>query len=125
MSNHKAKPSTPVPISAKTAQTHLQQVHQWELDDTNTEISRTFHFKDHYQTIAFVNAMAWVSHRENHHPIAEVGYNSCKVRYSTHSINGLSGNDFACAAKLDTLVESPQESTNSFSTSCGVTKAMP
>jgi len=91
-------------MSADVMQAYIQQVPHWELSDTNTEISRTFHFKDHYQAIAFVNAMAWVSHQENHHPIAEVGYNSCRVRYSTHTINGLSDNDFICAAKLDALV---------------------
>lgn len=92
------------PMSAKVAQAYIQQVLFWEVNDANTEISRTFQFKNHYQAIAFVNAMAWVSHRENHHPLAEVDYNSCRVRYSTHAINGLSDNDFICAAKLNALV---------------------
>lgn len=65
------------------------------------EISKTYRFKDYYQTMAFVNATAWISHRENHHPDLEVGYNQCCVRYSTHAIGGLSENDFICAAKID------------------------
>lgn len=66
-------------------------------------ITRTFSFPDHGQTMAFVNAAAWISHREDHHPQLTVGYNSCRVDYSTHAINGISENDFICAAKVDAL----------------------
>ena len=66
-------------------------------------ITKTYEFKNYYQTMAFVNAAAWVSHREDHHPDMTVGYNKCKVDYSTHAIGGLSENDFICAAKLDAL----------------------
>ncbi len=69
------------------------------------EISKTFSFKNYYETMAFVNATAWVSHREDHHPDLEVGYNKCRVRYSTHSVGGLSENDFICAAKLEALFQ--------------------
>ncbi len=67
------------------------------------EIVRTYAFKNYYETIAFVNATAWISHHENHHPELEVSYRQCRVRYSTHAIRGLSENDFICAAKLDAL----------------------
>jgi 4a-hydroxytetrahydrobiopterin dehydratase len=66
-------------------------------------IAKTYDFKNHYQAMAFVNAAAWVSHREDHHPDITIGYNTCKVAYSTHAIGGLSENDFICAAKLDAL----------------------
>ena len=66
-------------------------------------IGKTFEFKDHYQTMAFVNAVAWVSHREDHHPEMTVGYNKCHLEYTTHAIGGLSENDFICAAKVDAL----------------------
>ena len=52
-----------------------------------------------------MNAAAWISHREDHHPDITVGYNTCRVAYKTHAINGLSENDFICAAKLDALFE--------------------
>jgi 4a-hydroxytetrahydrobiopterin dehydratase len=68
------------------------------------EISKTFSFKDYYETLAFVNATAWISHRENHHPDLEVGYNKVTVRYSTHSVGGLSEFDFICAAKIETMM---------------------
>ena len=75
----------------------------WEYADG--EISKVYRFKDYYQTMAFVNATAWVSHREDHHPDMEVGYNQCRMRYHTHAINGLSENDFICAAKIDALLK--------------------
>lgn len=79
----------------------LKQLDGWELQ--NNVISKTFAFKNYYQVIAFVNAVAWMTHREDHHPDMEVGYNKCRVEYSTHAIGGLSENDFICAAKVDAL----------------------
>jgi 4a-hydroxytetrahydrobiopterin dehydratase len=71
---------------------------------TGMEISKTFRFRNYYETMAFVNATAWISHRENHHPDLEVGYQQCRVRYTTHAIGGLSENDFICAAKIERQV---------------------
>jgi len=70
-------------------------------------ISKTYRFKDYYQTIAFVNMVAWISHREDHHPEMVVSFNSCHIEYTTHSIHGLSENDFVCAAKVDALSGTP------------------
>jgi 4a-hydroxytetrahydrobiopterin dehydratase len=64
---------------------------------------KAFAFRNYHETTAFVNATAWVSHREDHHPDLIVGYNRCEVRYWTHAIDGLSENDFICAAKIDAL----------------------
>lgn len=81
----------------------LKQLNGWAID--NGVISKTYAFKNYYQTMAFVNATAWISHREDHHPDIVVGYNRCKVTYVTHAISGLSVNDFICAAKLDALFD--------------------
>ena len=67
------------------------------------EIVKTYRFKNYHETLAFVNASAWVSHREDHHPDMSVHYNRCKVAYSTHDAGGLTRNDFICAAKLESL----------------------
>jgi len=85
---------------ARLAEIHMD----WSCIDDGKGIQRTFHFKNYYQTIAFVNALAWVAHAEDHHPDLTVGYNSCVVNYSTHSAGGLSKNDFICAARVDALV---------------------
>lgn len=70
------------------------------------EIARTYRFANYHEVIAFVNAVAWISHRENHHPILEVSFRECIVRYSTHAIGGLSLNDFICAAHVNALLDS-------------------
>ena len=80
----------------------IDQLDDWALQ--GQVISKTFSFKNYYQTIAFVNAVAWVSNQEDHHPELVVGYNKCSVAYTTHDINGLSENDFICAAKVDALL---------------------
>lgn len=67
-------------------------------------ICKTYRFKNYHETMAFVNATAWISHREDHHPDLAVGYNECSVGYTTHAIGGLSENDFICAAKIDVLL---------------------
>jgi 4a-hydroxytetrahydrobiopterin dehydratase len=77
----------------------LKQLPGWAHE--NGVITKTFAFRDHYQTMAFVNALAWISHREDHHPDISVGYSKC--RGEDPAINGLSENDFICAAKIDAL----------------------
>lgn len=67
------------------------------------EIVKDFRFSDFHRTIGFVNAIAWMANREDHHPDLEVGYAHCRVRFSTHDVGGLSLNDFICAAKTETL----------------------
>lgn len=83
----------------------LQRLSGWA--QSGGELVKTYEFEDYYETIAFVNATAWVSHREDHHPDLEVGYRQCRVRYSTHAIGGLSQRDFVCAARIDSLLAGP------------------
>ena len=82
----------------------LKQVPGWHADENNAEIHRIFEFKNYFRTMAFVNAIAWIAHQENHHPDMEVGFKLCNVRFSTHALGALTENDFICAAKINTLV---------------------
>ena len=66
-------------------------------------LRRAFAFRDFYRTMSFVNALAHIANIEDHHPDLEVGYNYCRVEFTTHSIKGLSENDFICAAKIDRI----------------------
>ena len=66
-------------------------------------IQREFRFRDFLRTMSFVNALAHIANIEDHHPDLELGYNYCRVRFTTHAIQGLSENDFICAAKIDQL----------------------
>ncbi len=81
----------------------LSALPDWRID--GGKLQRVFSFRDYHQTIAFVNAIADLIHREDHHPELVVTYNRCAVKYDTHSVNGgkggLSDNDFICAAKID------------------------
>jgi 4a-hydroxytetrahydrobiopterin dehydratase len=81
----------------------LRQLPGWEV--ANGVLSRRFRFEDFHRTMAFVNAVAWVAHCQNHHPDLEVGYNRCVVKYSTHSVGGLSENDFICAARIAAMTD--------------------
>lgn len=92
------------PLASEEVERLLKELNGWV--ETGKEIAKTYQFKNFHETMAFVNAVAWVSHREDHHPDMEVGYNRCRVRYSTHAIGGLSENDFICAAKVDALLAS-------------------
>jgi 4a-hydroxytetrahydrobiopterin dehydratase len=91
------------PMNSDESGNMLGQLNDWQLDEPGKEISCSFEFKNYYQTMAFVNALAWIAHREDHHPDLEVGYKRVRVRFSTHAIGGLSENDFICAAKIDAL----------------------
>lgn len=91
------------PLEAARIAALLQQLAGWESD--RTRIGKTFQFKNFHQTMAFVNAVAWIAHREGHHPDLEVGFNRCRVSYTTHAAAGLTDNDFICAAKVDALLD--------------------
>jgi 4a-hydroxytetrahydrobiopterin dehydratase len=90
-------------LTRPVAENLLNQLTGWTTYIGAKEIRRTFAFKDYYAGMAFVNAVAWIAHREDHHPDMVVGYNKVTVTFSTHSVGGLSENDFICAAKIDAL----------------------
>ena len=83
----------------------LRQVSDWTLNEKAEEISRVFEFKNFYQTMAFANGVAWIANKEDHHPDLHISYQRCEVRFYTHAINGLTENDFICAAKIDRLID--------------------
>ncbi len=91
------------PLDERGVQELFAQLHDWQLADDYKAISRAFRFADFHHTMAFVNALAWVAHQQDHHPDLEVGYNRCTVHYSTHAAQGLTRNDFICAARIDAL----------------------
>lgn len=93
-------PGTPA-LSEQQVAGHLRQLPGWVIE--NGQLSRTFSFQNYYETTAFLNATAWISHRQDHHPDIVLGYNKLTVRYSTHTVKGLSDNDFICAAKVELL----------------------
>jgi 4a-hydroxytetrahydrobiopterin dehydratase len=92
------------PLSMDEASRLMKQLQPgWELIENGKALHREWKFKNFYRTMSFVNALAHIANTEDHHPDLQVGYNYCRVRYSTHAIGGLSENDFICAAKVDAL----------------------
>ncbi|WP_131780939.1 4a-hydroxytetrahydrobiopterin dehydratase [Legionella gresilensis] len=77
---------------------------KWEVSTDHKKITRSLKFHNFYETMAFVNALAWIANTENHHPDLEIGYNYCHVNFMTHALKGLTLNDFICAAKVDALL---------------------
>ena len=93
------------PLDRTMADKMLKQLGgQWQLSADGKQITGTFEFKNYYRTTAFVNAVAWIAHNEDHHPDIAFGYKTANVTYWTHAIGGLSENDFICAAKVDALL---------------------
>ena len=78
----------------------------WQLtgDGPDVAIEKTYRFANYYETISFVNAVAFVANAQDHHPDLSVHYDRCLVRFSTHDVKGLSETDFECAAQVDALL---------------------
>ena len=94
-------------LDASAIKDYLGAVDNWSLE--SGKIVKTFAFKNYYETLAFVNAIAWVIHADDHHPELVVTYNRCVVKFNTHSVNGgqggISENDFISAAKIDAIFQ--------------------
>ena len=96
LEGHAAMPATEIAA-------YLLALDGWSLQ--GDAIEKSFRFEDHHRTLAFVNAVAWIAHREDHHPDVAFGYNRCTLRWNTHSVGGISLNDFICAAKVQALLD--------------------
>ncbi len=103
LANRRCQPLEGQPaMGVADIEAHLVHAPGWALVDG--AIQKRYDFPDYHRTMAFVNALAWVAHVEDHHPDLLVSYSGCTVRFNTHSVSGLSINDFICAAKVDALL---------------------
>lgn len=91
------------PIEIVTA---LARLEGWTLNGDGAEVAieKTYRFANYFETIAFVNALALIAHREDHHPDLSVHYNRCVVRFNTHDAGGISATDLDCARQVDALL---------------------
>ena len=89
-------------IVSQLSQLNGEQALGWRLIDDALE--KVFNFKNYYETISFVNALAFIANAQNHHPDLMVSYNKCTVRFNTHDVGGISVSDFFCASKVDALL---------------------
>jgi 4a-hydroxytetrahydrobiopterin dehydratase len=98
---HKATKLEPSQVEAL-----LAEVPGYRVDGARAKISKDYKFADFYETIAFVNALAYIANQEDHHPDLTVSYDKCSVAFSTHDAGGLTENDFICAARVNALIQS-------------------
>lgn len=91
-------------LEAKQVEALLALLNGWQLVEHGQALFKSIHLENYHQTMALVNALAFIAHREDHHPDLGVHYNRCDIRFSTHDVGGLSLNDFICAAKIDALL---------------------
>lgn len=95
------------PLDAQQVTAYLAAVPGWQTN--GSRISNIYEFKNYYRTLAFVNAIAYIFHAEDHHPDLLVSYKRCEVSFYTHSVKGLSENDFICAAKVEAVYQQGSE----------------
>jgi 4a-hydroxytetrahydrobiopterin dehydratase len=107
LSNSPETASSPkLAMNAAAVVANLAQLEGWTLtgDGPAIAIEKTYSFQNYYQTMAFVNAVAFIAHTQNHHPLLIIEFKRCVVRYNTHDVAGLSTKDFDCAARIDALI---------------------
>ena len=93
------------PLDDREVKGHLKSLEDWDHDPKKHYIFKTFRFKDQETLMSFINAVSWISHQENHHPLISFSFRECTISYQTHSLKALSENDFICAAKVDYLLK--------------------
>jgi 4a-hydroxytetrahydrobiopterin dehydratase len=93
-------------LSATEVVTRLSAIQGWKLtgEGAGVAIEKTYTFDNYYETISFVNAVAFIANAQDHHPDLSVHYNRCVVRFNTHDVKGLSETDFECASQVDALL---------------------
>ena len=100
--HHNRKAFSATEIVTQLSKLNGEHAAGWRLIDSALE--KTFTFKNYFETIGFVNALAFIANAQNHHPDLAVSYSKCTVRFSTHDVNGISASDFFCASKVDALL---------------------
>ena len=93
-------------LNKQDAEKFMSKIHKdWILSEDNKSILRELKFKNHYEVISAINLIAWISHKEDHHPEVTFGYSNLSIKFFTYAIDGLSENDFICAAKIDNAMK--------------------
>lgn len=92
-------------LSSAAILNYLAQLPNWSLSCNESKISAKYEFKNFKQTIFFINAVAFICEQECHHPEITFGFNYCQIQLFTHDVDGISLNDFICAAKFNALMK--------------------
>jgi 4a-hydroxytetrahydrobiopterin dehydratase len=91
------------PLNEKEISGYKKQISaEWKVIK-NSKISKEYFFVSYRHTIDFVNKVADIAEEEGHHPVLHVYFGRIEIELWTHSVNGLSENDFILAAKIDKI----------------------
>jgi 4a-hydroxytetrahydrobiopterin dehydratase len=82
---------------------NLKQLPDWSYNQETKSLIKVFHFKSYSKNIGFVNAIAWIANKLNHHPDLEVSFNKCIVKITTHDQGSITAKDFELALKINDL----------------------
>jgi 4a-hydroxytetrahydrobiopterin dehydratase len=106
LKKNRASPNERRALRATEIVASLARLDGWKLtgDGADVAIEKAWTFADYFETMAFVNAVAFFAHRQDHHPELLVQHSRCVVRFNTHDMGGLSPIDFECAAQVDALL---------------------
>lgn len=74
--------------------------------ETDGALEKTFRFPDYYRVMAFVNAVAFLAHRDDHHPDLGVHFDRVHVKYTSHDASGVTSRDHAAVAAVEALLAS-------------------
>lgn len=93
-------------LSAAEVTAQLAKLPGWQLlgEGASAAIEKTYSFANYHETMAFVNAVAFIAHVQDHHPDLSVHYGRCVVRLNTHDVGGISNTDIDCATRFDALL---------------------
>lgn len=91
------------PLDKESAEELLSEVSEWDMAKDGKKISREFKFRDFLGSMGFIDKVADIAEIEGHHPDIHVYYDKVVLDLSTHSIGGLSENDFIVAAKINAI----------------------
>ena len=99
------------PLPVDQAQALLGELDgRWKLAQSGRALTRQITFKTFARAMAFLNRLAEVAERENHHPdFCLKRWNQVSLSLQTHAIGGLTRNDFVLAAKLQAVIRPPSD----------------
>ena len=90
-------------LSAEDIKSALVDLPGWEYDAQQKVLTKRFDFKGFYKTMAFVNAVAWVANKQQHHPDMQIGYNYALINWQTHAADGVTKADITCATLIEQM----------------------
>jgi len=88
-------------LTVAQVKTALKDTPAWS--KKGSVISRTYQFQGFTDAVKFVNAVAKIAERANHHPDIDIRWNKVTLHLTTHDAGGLTEKDFQLASRVDQI----------------------